>query len=202
MSINKDLVYTIKDASEILDVHPRKLNRIAVKHNLEKVDNRYLFPGAFLIEYFNLTNVETSQNLSKDVSKDVKQYEAQIKEYEAIISDLREELKQYEVSSNERIEVFTHDEYLLLEQRLKEWATLQKDIEHQEQIFDIEKKTLSELLEHYKSQYDYQKKQSERILDMHQHLIDTIDKQNKLAIQRNIIEATEKEVIKKDTWKQ
>ena len=69
MSINKDLVYSIKEVSEILSVHPRKLNRIAKKENLQKVDNRYLFSGDFLIKHFHLTNVEESQKMSKDVKQ-------------------------------------------------------------------------------------------------------------------------------------
>ena len=46
----------------------------------------------------------------------------------------------------------------------------------------------------------YQKEQSTRILDMHQKLIDTIEQQNKLAIQRNVIEARDKDIID-DDWK-
>ena len=46
----------------------------------------------------------------------------------------------------------------------------------------------------------HQQKQSTKILDMHQKLLDTIDKQSNLALQRNVIEALEKDVINKD-WK-
>ena len=96
---------------------------------------------------------------------------------------------------------YEEQEYEALEQMLIEWRTLQKDIEHQEQIFNVEKKSLSELLEHYKAQFEYQKQQSEKILNIHQTLIDTIEKQNALAIQRNIIEANEKDIVNPNTWK-
>lgn len=136
----------------------------------------------------------------KNLSSKIKELTKVNSEKEAIISDLRAELEQYNVSDNERIEVFTNEDYQVFEQRLREWYSLQKDIEHQEQIFNVEKKSLSELLEHYQKQFEYQKEQSTRILEMHQKLIDTIDKQSAISIQRNIIEASEKEIIKKD-WK-
>lgn len=96
---------------------------------------------------------------------------------------------------------YEEQEYEALEQMLIEWRTLQKDIEHQEQLFNVEKKSLGELLEHYKAQFEYQKQQSEKILNIHQTLIDTIEKQNALAIQRNIIEANEKNIVNPDSWK-
>ena len=67
MVIDKNGVYSIKEVASILNIHPRKLNRLAVKQNLKKLDNRYLFSGDFLIKYFNLTNVEGRQTMSKDV---------------------------------------------------------------------------------------------------------------------------------------
>lgn len=70
--------------------------------------------------------------------------------------------------------------------------------QHQEQIFNVEKKSLNEILEHYKSQFEYQKTQSDKILQMHQKLIDTIEKQSAITIQRNIIEAKDKQIINSD----
>jgi len=201
MIIKSDLVYTIKEASEILDVHPRKLNRIAVKYDLDKIDNRYLFPGEFLIHHFNLTNVKTSQKVSKDVK---------YKTDEITKADL-EELEEKDISvdgvkgnlvfiaKGKEYAEYLPEEYSELEQRLEEWATQQQKLEHQEQLFNVEKLGLKELLEHYKNQFEYQKKQSEKILEMHQTLIDTIQKQSTLALQRNIIEAREKDVIN-EVW--
>ena len=105
------------------------------------------------------------------------------------------------VAKDEIYAEYEEQEYEALEQMLIEWRTLQKDIEHQEQLFNVEKKSLSELLEHYKAQFEYQKQQSEKILNIHQTLIDTIEKQNALAIQRNIIEANEKNIVNPDSWR-
>lgn len=218
MTIQRDLIYSIKEASEILNIHPRKLNRIAVKHDITKTDNRYLFEGSFLIDYFNLTDVKESQKVSKDVktlegrikqleaeleskeSKDHQQLDLQLEALQIENESLKEELRKYDINDNERIEIFTNDEYNMLEKRLQEWYSLQKDIQHQEQLFNVEKKSLTEILEHYKNQFEYQKQQSNKILEMHQKLIDTVQKQSAISLQRNIIEASEKEVIKKDTW--
>ena len=96
---------------------------------------------------------------------------------------------------------FTKNEYSAFEQRLQEWQTQRQELEHQEQLFTAEKKSLNELYEHYKSQFEYQRNQNAKVLEMHQKLIDLIGEQNKITIQRNVIEAIDKEVIKKDTWK-
>ena len=234
MAIQPDSVYSIKEASSILGVNTRKLARIGLKHDIKKVDNRYIFEGRFLIVYFNL-DVKTPMaksvlGLSKDVLKVSKisdaqldleveslkveidkaeyrntLYEKRIKEVnerlrssDEVILGLRNELSKYKIASNERIEVFTNDEYELLEIRLREWHEQEQKLKHQEQLFSVEKLSLKEMLTHYKKQFKYQKKQSERILQMHQKLIDTIDQQNKILIQRQIIEASDKSIIDQD----
>ena len=232
MVIDKNGVYSIKEVASILNIHPRKLNRLAVKQNLKKLDNRYLFSGDFLIKYFNLTNVEGRQTMSKDVkpllsnetsnatsneptNEPINQLDLQVQslqiENENLkhqVDDLKKELLGYDVKEGERIEVFTDAEYEVLEQRLIEWRTLQNEIEHKQEVFSLkeqhfntENKTLSKSLKHYKNQFEYQKKQSTKILDMHQTLIDTIQKQSTITIQRNTIEAIEKNVVNPDTWK-
>ena len=67
MKIQPNLVYSKNEVSELLNIHPRKLNRIAQRHNIEKVDNRYIFKGSFLIEYFKLDVSKGVQTLSKSV---------------------------------------------------------------------------------------------------------------------------------------
>jgi len=97
--INKDLVYTVKEVEELLNVHPRKLHRIGKKEGIKKVDNRYLFKGDFLIEYFNLTtydNVETmSNNVESFVEKDV-----ELKGMELRVSNLNDKLRQEQTENN------------------------------------------------------------------------------------------------------
>ncbi|MCP4483049.1 MAG: helix-turn-helix domain-containing protein [Flavobacteriaceae bacterium] len=97
--INKDLVYTVKEVEELLNVHPRKLHRIGKKEGIKKVDNRYLFKGDFLIEYFNLTtfdNVETmSNNVESFVEKDV-----ELKGMELRVNNLNDKLRQEQTENN------------------------------------------------------------------------------------------------------
>ena len=191
MKIQPNLVYSKNEVSELLNVHPRKLNRIAQQNNIEKVDNRYIFKGSFLIEHFKIDVSKGVQALSKSVqsvSKDFKEIEALKTE----IEDLKNQLAIYEIADNERIEVFTNESYELFEKRLNEWHTLQTDIKHQEEIFSLKIKGADERASHYEKQFEYQRKQSERILEMHQQLIDTIEKQNQLAEQRSFIEAKDK----------
>lgn len=216
MAIIPNAVYTIKEASDILKVNSRKLARVGKKYNIKKVDNRYIFDGSFLIEYFNLDKQDGMSQSVLKVSKDVSELEHTIQELQierdklkaeidfikAVegtdalerIKELEAELEVYQVSDNERIEVFTNEEYQLFEQRLQEWFLMQKELQHQEQLFNAEKKSLSELAEHYKHQWEYQRKQAERILDMHQQLIDNIQKQSVIQLQRQAIEAKEKNV--------
>ena len=216
MAIIPNAVYTIKEASDILKVNSRKLARVGKKYNIKKVDNRYIFDGSFLIEYFNLDKQDSMSHGVLKVSKDVLELEQTIQELQierdklkaeidfinAVegtdalerIKELEAELEAYQVSDNERIEVFTNEEYQLFEQRLQEWFLMQKELQHQEKLFNAEKKSLSELAEHYKHQWEYQRKQAERILDMHQQLIDNIQKQSVIQLQRQAIEAKEKNV--------
>jgi hypothetical protein len=67
MKIQPNLVYSKNEVSELLNIHPRKLNRIAQRHNIDKLDNRYIFKGSFLIEYFKLDVSKGVQTLSKSV---------------------------------------------------------------------------------------------------------------------------------------
>ena len=52
MILKDDFVYTIKEASDMTGVSTRTLSRIAKKHNLKKIDNRYLFNGSFILKVF------------------------------------------------------------------------------------------------------------------------------------------------------
>lgn len=187
--------YNVLEASELLDISTRAVQKRCFINNVRKKSNRYLITE----EHIEKWRAEIKANQPKNEPvRELEELSTRIRELEAIIVDLRAELKQYDVSDNERIEIFTNEEYEILETRLKEWTTQQQKLEHQEQLFNVEKLNLKELLEHYKNQFEYQKKQSNKILEMHQTLIDTIQKQSALALQRNIIEAREKDVINKD----
>ena len=201
MILKDDFVYTIKEASEIVGVSTRTLSRIAKKHNLEKIDNRYLFNGSFILKVFADELKELArvgESLAKDgesLAKGNQDKDLEIAALKREIEILKLNLKEYEISDNERIEVFTKDEFRLFETRLIEWQHQQKEIEKKETEIAEIKATTSERVEHYKNLFEYQRKQSDRILEMHEKLIVTIGEQTQSSIQRNHIEAKDKNYL-------
>jgi huntingtin-interacting protein 1-related protein len=181
-------IYTSKEASELLKVTDRTIRTYCQTWQVPKLKKSYQITENHLKEwsaYINETPPEPANN--------------KVKELEAIIENLKAELKEFEIKDNEVLEVFSKDEYAVFEQRLKEWQHLQKELEMKEVYFREKLQDKNELLEHYKNQFEYQKRQSDKILEMHQKLIDTINQQTKLSIQRNVIEAKEKNIIN-DEW--
>jgi predicted MPP superfamily phosphohydrolase len=206
MKIKDDFVYTIKEASDIVGVSTRTLSRIAKKHNLEKIDNRYLFNGSFILKVFSDELKELArlgEDLAKGgegLAKDSQAKDVEITALKREIEILKLNLKEYEISDNERIEVFTENEYKIFETRLNEWQHQQKEIEKQDaEILNI-KATSTERVEHYKNLFEYQRKQSDRILQIHEKLVGSLGELTKASVQRNIIEAKDKDIIN-DAWK-
>ena len=225
MKIQPNLVYSKNEVSELLNIHPRKLNRIAQRHNIEKVDNRYIFKGSFLIEYFKLDVSKGVQTLSKSVqtlSKDFQEIPTEaVPTTEALkqliekftISEIQElELKMKEknelsnignlwfVKKGVMLQEYTPTEYEVAFKRLTEWRLQQKEIEKQAAEITEIKVSSTERVEHYKNLFEYQRKQSDRILQIHEKLVQSVAELTKGSIQRNVIEAKEKGVINED-WK-
>ena len=201
MPIQPDIVYSIKEVSEILKINPRTIQRVGKRHKVEKVDNRYIFKGSFLLIVFKDTIKNLSQGVEGlsqgvvEVSQDIEPLLSKIKALENEIGALKMQLSIYEIEDNEVIEVFTKDEYKLFETRLIEWRYQQKEIEQKAlEIQDI-KTTAKEDVAHYKNLFEYQRKQSDRILEMHEKLIITIGEQTQSSIQRNHIEAKDKNYL-------
>lgn len=198
MKIEPHLVYSKSEVSEILKVHPRKLNRIAQRHNIEKVDNRYIFKGSFLIDYFKIEVSKGVEAVSKSVQEtapDTQPLLDKIKALENEIQELKAELSVYEIGEGERLEVFTEDDYKLFETRLLEWRYQQKELEQKAIEIQEVKNDAKENVAHYKNLFEYQRKQSDRILEMHERLIVTIGEQTQSSIQRNHIEAKDKNYL-------
>jgi len=217
--------YSVNEASEILGIKPRAVQHRCKRDNIRKKSNKYLITDEIIALWKELeaeanAKINAKANamlnaMSNATSNERAQIDLQVQSLELENEklrkerdDLKAELLGYDVKDGERIEVFTDAEYEVLEQRLIEWQTLQKEIEHKEEVFSLkehhfttENKSLSKTLKHYKNQFEYQKKQSTKILEMHQTLIDTIQKQSTITIQRNTIEAIEKNIVNPETWK-
>ena len=199
MKIQPNLVYSKNEVSELLNIHPRKLNRIAQRHNIEKVDNRYIFKGSFLIEYFKLDVSKGVQTLSKSVqtlSKDFQEIPTEaVPTTEALkqliekftISEIQElELKMKEknelsnignlwfVKKGVMLQEYTPTEYEVAFKRLTEWRLQQKEIEKQAAEITEIKVSSTERVEHYKNLFEYQRKQSDRILQIHEKLVQSV----------------------------
>ena len=228
MIINPEFDYSLKDAHEILKIHPRKLNRVAVKHDIKKVDNRYIFSGEFLLKVFENEIKQLSKGV-KQVSKDVKPVSNEIQEIPTEAAPTTEALKQliekFTISEIQEIDFklkdkgelsnignlwfskkglmlqeYTPIEYEIADQRLREWRLQQKEIEKQAAEISEIKVTSTERVEHYKNLFEYQRKQSDRILQIHEKLVGSLNELTKANVQRNIIEAKDKDVIN-DKWK-
>ena len=135
MILKDDFVYTIKEASDMTGVSTRTLSRIAKKHNLKKIDNRYLFNGSFILKVFadELKDLaRLGEDLAKDgegLAKDNNAKDIEIAALKKEIEILKSNLQEYEISDDEVLEIFTKDDYKLFETRLIEWRYQQKEIE-------------------------------------------------------------------------
>ena len=236
--------YSVKEASEIVGISTRAIQKRCKKENIRKKNNRYLITSEHLDNWRTANepkNEPTNQSSRTSSQLDplsVQSFRVQIKELEADkekleeqlkfekdlvyevkaitdqtcdilnseveslkerIEELESELSQYDISDNERLEVFTHDQYQQFEKALIEWKEQGTKLLHQEQLFETKLKSAEELQEHYKNQFDYQRKQSDKILEMHQQLLNTIKLQAKNTAERNLIEAVDKKIVDKET---
>ena len=197
MDINDDHLYTIKESSEKTGIAERTLSRIALKENIRKIDGRYLFTGSQLKSKIERKNLLKSkkENLSPTArhsplsspknDSDVEALIIENSDLKIEIENLKEELSQYDIADDERLEVFTQEMYEVFETRLLEWKEQNEKIKSQQKLFDAKEKGLNDVVEllkdqseHYKNQFNYQKEQSTRILDMHEQLIKTIQQNN------------------------
>jgi len=204
MTIEKSFLYSIKDSAKITNIPPRTLSRIALANNNRKIDGRYLFLGSELEtliskrlekrRYLANRSPTARQNENTATKKDNGEVVSK-EEYDALkteIEALKDELSQYDIADNERIEVFTDEMYAEFEERLIDWKLQNQKIISQQETFDAKEKGLNDVVnlmteqaDHYKNQFQYQKEQATRILDMHEQLIKTIQ-------QNNFIEAKSK----------
>ena len=221
MLINPDFKYSIKEVSEKLGINARKLHRVAKKHNLEKIDNRYLFKGTFILNVFAK---EVAKSVEQ-VSKGVERLDVEIPTENTPFESIKEQFERYKIEQIEDIDFkfnyagqlskignlvfvekgkvyaeYTESEYEFAEAKLSEWRFQQKEIEKQAAEIEDIKTSSSERVEHYKNLFEYQRKQSDRILQIHEKLVGSLNELTKANVQRNIIEAKDKNVIN-DDWK-
>jgi hypothetical protein len=211
--VNEIKTYSTKETAEILGIKERAVQTRCKKYNIRKKDNKYLITDLIIADWkqkeeanakpnanANATQIEDLENQLKDLKDEAllisskhkyaeQMYLTAIDKYEEEIKELKEELSGYEITENERLEVFTNEEYQLFQTRLIEWQTQQKDNEHQQELFNVKVLTLEQSAEHYKNSYFYQRKQNERFIDMHEKLLDTIQLSGKEGFIKSVVEA-------------
>lgn len=213
MTIEKSFLYSIKDSEKITNIPKRTLSRYALENNNRKIDGRYLFLGSQLEELIEKRlkkkqkrekpSPTPRQNKTLATLKD--NGEVVTKEVYNILKEennaLKDELSQYDISDNERLEVFTDEQYEVFKEQLSEWHIQNQQIITQQELFNAKEKGLNDVVvlvteqaEHYKNQFEYQRKQNERFISMHEKLLDTIQLNGKEGFIKSVVEA------KKTDW--
>ena len=186
-------MYSVKETALKLEVSTRAVQKRCKRDNIRKKDNKYLITDEHIKKWtLEIQSNEPQTNQSNEPQKTVRtnnQLDIEIEALKKEITELKEELSTYEITENERIEVFTNEEYNLFQERLIEWRTQQKDSEHQQELFDAKILTLEQSADHYKNSYYYQRKQNEKFINMHEKLLDTIQLNSKEGYIKTVVEA-------------
>jgi len=218
--------YTIKEASEKLDISIRVLQKRCKYHNFRKKDNQYYITDENIDvlrtvlrtpnERTNATNEQVFAKTSQTNSAtNTKQLELELEALKSENESLKAEINipdNYEgithLDNGKTLLVFNAENSNLLDEKLIEWQEQKieiqqhkKEIEKKDESFNKELASKDEIIDHYKNQFEYQREQSTKILDIHQKLVDTINIQAKSIQERNLIEAVEKDIIDKNTHK-
>ncbi len=134
MKIQKNLSYSIKEASELTGISTRTLSRAAKKHNVERIDSRYIFTGEFILNTFKkqLKKVakpnKNGEQSGEKVGEQAEINEVQIKELTKENNDLKNQIKELKSIEPEKniellknlIERFTISEIQEIDFTLKE----------------------------------------------------------------------------------
>lgn len=205
MSANISKTYSLKEAADLLGVTYRTVRYYKdIYANEVYQDGRSIEVTERFIELVR-NNRKVNENIISD-KKTKKEYREELEDLQDQLEkerqkhqketvDFKNQIEKFEGldydQDNERLEVFTNEEYDMFEKALHEWRTQKAKIQHQEETFKIQLASKEELVDHYKNQFDYQKKQADRILNQMEKLIDAIRR-------RDTIEAVEKNVIGKN----
>lgn len=224
--VPKDKTYSTKEAAEKLGIKERAVQTRCKKDNVRKKDNKYLITDSVINSWILKKEEELkqtqhqTQHQAQSATQNATQLDVEIESLKEQLGSL-DNINNFDLESIENFDFnfnntagnlvfvpknkvyaeYTSEEYTIAEQKLNEWYTLQNEIENQQKVFDAEKRGSAEIIEHYKHQFEYQKEQSTKMLNIHEKLIEAIDKQNNIILQKQVIEAIDKKVIEKDTWK-
>ena len=193
---NEIKTYSTKETAKILGIKERAVQTRCKKDNIRKKDNKYQITDIIIADWRQANAKPNANANAKQLDVEIEalklenlSLKTKVVELEKEIAELKEELTTYEITENERIEVFTNEEYNKFQKRLIEWRTQQKDSEHQQELFDTKILTLEQSADHYKNSYYYQRKQNERFINMHEKLLDTIQLNSKESMIKTVKDA-------------
>jgi len=177
--------YTLQEASELLNISYRAVRYYKdIYTNDIKQDGKLIYVSESFIE-----KVKKNRKVNENVITEKRTK----KELLAEIEKLKDE--QIMIEDNERVEIFTLDDYKIFEERLTEWRLQRQELELKDKHFAETIKSKDELAEHYKNQYYYQRQLATNQLKQIEKLLETIGQTLKNQSERARIEAVEKKVI-------
>jgi hypothetical protein len=142
MVINENAVYSIKEATSLLGINSRTLTRLAVKLNIQKIDNRYIFKGIDLINY--LKNKDKEVFNYKDVLKDLDTSQTRLDKLQREVKTLSDAVKLLTIDNDELKKIIEEkdklfskksDEAHQLKQKLIDKTNyMTSDIPHKEKL--------------------------------------------------------------------
>lgn len=186
--------YTTKQVSEMLGVSERTIKYYRGIYSNQKyimtIDRNVFHTQAFvdLVRKNRELNsrISTEPRTKEQLLKEIEELQQTIQSLKQTIIEL-EESGEYEIAENERIEIFTQEEYDLFSERLIQWRLQRQEIEQK----NIQFESIKEERDFIKNQLEYFKVSNDKILQQHQNLIEIIG-------QRNRIEAVEKGAIPRE----
>jgi len=196
--MNQFKFYDLPKASKMLGVSYKTIRYYAEHANFKDDPSLVMYSGSkkFVSDKF-LEKVKYNISVNSTRFKDPRTKEQLIEELNEALKKIEtlESEDPFEIEEGQRIEVFTDEEYAIFEQRLREWSTLQREIQLKDESFKAQLNSKDEVIDHYKNQFEYQRQLAERQLDQMDKLLGYLKDRNTREAERARIEAVEKNVI-------
>ncbi len=190
--------YTTKEAAEIVGIKERAIQHRCKRDNIRKKDNKYFITDEIISFWITKKEeVNAIQNAKTNAKRNAKKNVAENDKLKERIKELEEELEHYNIADNERIEVFTNEDYAIFEERLLEWRTQQQDLKHKDKMLELTQKSKDEQITFLTSQLEYQRTLANKQLEQLETIFEILQGQNRTLHQLNFINAKDKDYDKK-----
>jgi predicted RNase H-like nuclease (RuvC/YqgF family) len=194
--------YSVSEAAEIVGIKERAVQYRCKRDNVRKKDNRYLITDE-IISLWRDKEAEANAIKRKDKrnnatqSNNFAQLDLEVEALKTENESLKAKLSEYDIEPHERLEVFTNDDYVLFEQRLKEWQMQRQELEHKDKMLELTKKSKDEQISFLSNQLEYQRSMGNKQLEQLETIFEILQGQNKTVHQLNFINAKDKGYDKK-----